>query len=68
MIEAALGKKHQKTLEDYTSHQFNALQSKSIVMDRTSNNNLITEGQNQEASREFCNMENQQIRSEINLN
>lgn len=68
MIEAALGKKHQKTLEDYTSHQFNALQSKSIVMDGTSNNNLITEGQNQEASREFYNVETRQITSEINLN
>lgn len=55
-------------LADYISHQFNALQSKSIVMDRTSNNNLITEGQTQDTSREFHNVETQQIRSEINLN
>lgn len=68
MIEVALGKKHQKTLEDHTSHQFNALQGKSIVMDGTSNNNLITEGQNQEAPRGFYNVEKWQIRSEINLN
>lgn len=56
-------------LADYLSHQFNALQSRSIVMDRTSNNNnVITEGQTQETSREFHNVETQQIRSEINLN
>lgn len=37
-------------------------------MDGTSNNKLITEGQTQEAMREFYKVENQQIRSEINLN
>lgn len=37
-------------------------------MDGASNNHLITEEENQETSREFCNVENQQIRSEINLN
>lgn len=66
MTEAALRKKL-RMLAAYISDQFNALQSKSIVMDRTSNNNLIKEGQTQETYREFHSVETQQIRSEINL-
>lgn len=68
MTEAMLGKEASGNNRRLHITPINTLLGKSIVMDGTSNNNLITKGQNQEASREFYSVENWWIRSEINFN
>lgn len=58
MTEAMLGKEASGNNRRLYITPINTLLGKSIFMDGTANNNLITKGQNQEASRKFCSVEN----------